>query len=536
MARTDKQSNAGNLILILVAMVLGVLIGLMFASKPLAQSNQTTLQGKVDEVLDLVESRYVDDLDADSLSERLLSAMLSELDPHSSYFSAVATEDNYEKMRGSFDGVGLILHREGDTTFIGQVLADGPSVGSGLLPGDMILTVDGVTVSGVGMPADSVVARLRGASGSKVEVKVLREGDMEISYTLRRGRVPHHTLPYATMLTDTIGYIRLTSFASTSYDEFHTALRQLKRQGMRHLVFDLRGNGGGALNTATEIAGELLPAGSLIVYTKGAHQRRHDIYSHIGGMFTTGGVTVMVDENSASASEVVSGALQDNDRAIVVGRRTFGKGLVQTECQLSDGSSVLLTTARYYTPSGRCIQRSYADGTEEYYREYFSQLIDEVYADSMTVAIFDSTPYQTVGGRTVYGGGGIAPDVPIPYRKDSSFVYVNRLSNKGLISKIAFDYVKYNARTLLNRYPDADAFRRNYQPEEFLLQRLVTKGEKWGIPKDTRSLQRQRSYILALLKANIGQSLYGERGFYDTYTTYDDDLQRVLDMLKQKKL
>lgn len=535
MTKNDKQSNAGNLILILVAMVLGVLIGLMFASKPVSQS-QTALQGKVGEVLDLVESRYVDAIDADSLGERLLSAMLSELDPHSSYFSAVETENNDEKMRGSFDGVGLILHREGDTTFIGQVLADGPSVASGLVPGDMILTVDSDTVSGVGMPADSVVARLRGAPGSKVVVEVVREGNTKCSYTLRRGRVPHHTLPYATMLTDTIGYIRLTSFAATSHDEFCTALMHLKRQGMRHLVFDLRDNGGGALNAATAIAGELLPVGSLIVYTQGDHQRRHNIHSLPGGIFTSGGVTVMVDENSASASEVVAGALQDNDRATVVGRRTFGKGLVQGEYQLTDGSSVLLTTARYYTPSGRCIQRSYAGGTDEYYREYFNQLIDEAYADSMTVAIFDTTPYYTVGGRVVYGGGGIAPDVPMAYRKDSSFVYVNRLSSKGLVSRVAFDQVKYHAQAMLARYPDPEAFRRDYRTDEAMIQRLVEEGERLGIRKDVRSLQRQRAYIMALLKANIGQALYGDRGFYDTYITFDDDLQRVLDMLKQKKL
>ena len=536
MSKTNKQSQTGNLILILVAMVLGVLIGLMFASKPVMSPRSTTLQGKVDEVLELVESRYVDRVDPDTLSERLLSAMLSELDPHSAYFSARETERNDEMMRGNFDGVGLVLRREGDTTYVGQVLPDGPSVASGILPGDMILTVDGVPVSGVGMPADSVVSRLRGAPGTEVKVEVLREGDMEISFTLCRGRVPHHTLPYFAMLTDTIGYIRLASFSTTSHDEFLAALQQLKRQGMRHLVFDLRDNGGGALSAATGIVGELLPVGSLIVYTQGAHQRRHNTYARVGGSFTTGGVTVMVNENSASASEVVAGALQDNDRATIVGRRTFGKGLVQAEYELGDGSSVLLTTARYYTPSGRCIQRSYADGTEEYYREYFNQLIDEAYADSMTVSIFDSTPYQTVGGRTVYGGGGIAPDVPMAYRKDSSYVYLNWLSSKGLVATVTFDYVKKNARMLLGRYPDADAFRRNFRTDEALLQRLVAEGERAGIPKDSGSLQRQHSYILALLKANIGQSLYGERGFYDTYILFDDDLQQVLQMFKQKKL
>ena len=535
MGKTDKQSQAGNLVLILVAMVLGVLIGLMFASHTGIGGPQTALQGKVGEVLMLVENRYVDHIDADTLSERLLSVMLSELDPHSTYYSAAETENNDEKMRGSFDGVGLVLHLEGDTTYVGQVLVDGPSARSGILPGDMIVRVGDEVVSGVGMTADSVVARLRGVPGTKVTVDLLRKGEREHRFTLTRGRVPHHTLPYYTMLTDTIGYIRLASFAATSHDEFREALGRLKRQGMRHLVFDLRGNGGGSLTSAVGIAGELLPAGSLIVYTKGAHQRRHNTYAFPGGMFTSGGITVMVDEYSASASEVVAGALQDNDRAAIVGRRTFGKGLVQAEYTLDDGSSVLLTVARYYTPSGRCIQRSYADGTEEYYRDYFNQLVDEAYADSMTVAILDSTPYQTVGGRTVYGGGGIAPDVPMAYRKDSSLVYFNRLSTMGLPAKVAFGYVKQHAGDILRTYPDADAFRKGFNPADALLQMLVAEGERNGVARDVFCLQRQRQFILATLKANIGMSLYGERGFYDAYVPFDDDLQRVLDILKHKK-
>lgn len=535
MSKTNKQSQAGNLILILVAMVLGVLIGLMFASRPVQQP-LTSLQGKVDEVLGIVENRYVDDIDADSLSERLLSVLLNELDPHSTYLSARETEKSEEMMRGSFDGVGLMLHREGDTTYIGQVLADGPSVGLGMLPGDMIVAVGGEQVSGVGMPADSVVARLRGPKGSKVVVEVQHVDGKNNKYTVRRGMVPHHTLPYYTMLSDTIGYIHLTSFATTSHEEFRDAVLHLKRQGMRHLVFDLRSNGGGSLQAAVGIAGELLPTGSLIVYTKGAHSRRNNIYSLPGGSFTSGGVTVMVDENSASASEVVSGALQDNDRATIVGRRTFGKGLVQGEYQLSDGSSVLLTTARYYTPSGRCIQRSYADGTEEYYRDYFNQLMDEAYADTMVMAINDSTPYRTVGGRTVYGGGGIAPDVPIPYRKDSSLVYYNRLSSKGLLSRVAFDYVKKHAEGLMEKYPDAEAFKKGFKVDESMIQRLATEGEKAGVKRNEKSLNKQRGYISAILKANIGMALYGDRGFYDSYIPYDDDLNRVVAMLKQKKI
>lgn len=534
MSKTDKQSQAGNFILILVAMVLGVLIGLMFASHPRQKADPVSLEGKVGEVMRLLEKAYVDEIDSDTLSERLLPVILSELDPHSTYLSAKETERNEEMMRGNFEGVGLIIQREGDTSFVGQVIAGGPSEGVGLMPGDMILTVDGEEVTG--LPSDTVVARLRGPRGSSVTVEVMREGDMRLSYTIRRGVVPRHSLDYSTMLDDTTGYILLTTFSTTSHDEFRTALQQLKRRGMRHLIFDLRGNGGGSLQSAVGIAGELLPAGKLIVYTQGAHSRRSNQMSLPGGSFTKGGVTVLVDEGSASASEVVSGALQDNDRAVIVGRHTFGKGLVQREFPFNDGTSVLLTTARYYTPSGRCIQRPYDDGTDEYYRDYINQLIDEVYADSMQSVVRDSTPYHTAGGRTVYGGGGIIPDYPLAYRRDSSFIYYNQLSSKGLIRRMAFKYVRQHATQLVAKYPNAEAFRKEFKVSEGLVTQLVNEGVKAGVPRNAVSMSKQRPLIEALLKANIGMALFGEQGFYDTYITQDEDLQQVLKLLRQKKL
>ena len=525
----QKASNSGNIVLMLIAMVMGVVIGIMSASHG-TQAAQETLQGKVGEVLQLVQSEYVDPLDADSLGEELLSAMLSELDPHSSYLSARETERTYEMMRGNFEGVGLVIRREGDTSFVGQVLPDGPSAGSGILPGDLLWAVDGTQVSGVGMPADSVVARLRGRKHSSVNVDIRRNGE-PIAFTIRRGVVNHRTLTHRAMLDDTTGYILLSSFSSTSHDEFREALRHLKRQGLRHLILDLRGNSGGALSSAIGIAGELLPAGSPIVYTQGTHQRRHDTYATPGGLFTSGGVTVMVDEGSASASEVVAGALQDNDRALIVGRRTFGKGLVQREFSLSDGSSVLLTVARYYTPSGRSIQRPYDGGTDEYYRDYLTQLVEESYADNPTLRVTDSTPYLTAGGRTVYGGGGIFPDRLIPYRHDSSLVYYNSLASKGLLFRTAFGEVRRHAAALLRQYPDADTFCRNYKVGDALVDRLVSLGIAEGVPANPRGLAAQRPLILTMLKAYIGDHLYGADAFYRLYLQRDEDLKQAM---KQK--
>ena len=429
-------------------------------------------------------------------------------------------------MRGSFEGVGIVLHREGDTTYVGQVMSGGPSDGVGLLPGDMIVSVDGERVSGVGMPSDSVVARLRGPRHSRVKVLVSRR-DGEHEYTIRRGVVERQSLPYSGMLDDTTGYILLSTFATTSYDEFHNALWKLKGQGMRHLIFDLRGNGGGSLADAVGIANELLPTGSLIVYTQGEHSRRHDVKASFGGGFTKGRVTVLIDESSASASEVVSGALQDNDRATIVGRRSFGKGLVQTDFKLKDGSSVLLTTARYYTPSGRCIQRPYDDGTEEYYRSYFEQLVEETYADSVVTTVNDSTPYYTTGGRIVYGGGGILPDRVLPYRKDTSFVYFNQLQNSGLMNRVAFGYVRDNVESLMQRYADEDVFCHKFAVPEALVDELVQRAEQAGIGRDSRSLATQRRLIKNRLKAYIAQSLYGDGALYRVMLDEDEDLRQV---------
>ena len=525
----DKSQQTGNFILILVAMGLGVLAGIMFADtgSRYRHAGNSTLHDKMDEVMELVESDYVDLVDTDSLSERLLAVMLAELDPHSTYLSARETERTNEMMRGTFEGVGLLLHREGDTTYVGQVIDGGPSDGIGIQAGDMIVNVDGERVSGVDMPADSVVARLRGPRRSKVTVEVNRNGK-PLTFTIQRGIIDHKTLPYAAMLDDTTGYIMLTSFSSTSHDEFRDALQRLKGRGMRHLIFDLRGNGGGSLASAIGIAGELLPKGSLIVYTQGAHSRRNDVKARSGGLFTSGRVTVMIDESSASASEVVSGALQDNDRATIVGRRSFGKGLVQTDFELSDGSSVLLTTARYYTPSGRCIQRPYSNGTDEYYRSYMQQLVDEAYADSATAAINDSTPYYTVGGRTVYGGGGITPDIILTYRKDPTFVYYNKLASAGIINAVAFDQVKKNAARLTAQYPNADAFCRGFVTTNGMIDEIVRRGEQKGIARDDHSLQKQRRLMATMVKAYIGQALYNDEVFYRIYRDEDEDLKRIL--------
>lgn len=531
----EKKTTNGirNFLIILTTMLTGVMIGVL-ATSHIKSKGYETLEEKVTEVLNLVDREYVDVLDADTLGERLLSVILSELDPHSIYMTPKEKANTDEFIRGNFEGVGLVLRREGDTTFVGQILAGGPSEGSGLLPGDLIWSVDGVQVSGVNMPADSVVARLRGDRGSKVTVKV-RRGATSYECKIVRGVVNHETVHCTAMLDATTGYIALGSFSSTTYDEFCDALRSLQSQGMKNLVFDLRGNTGGSLDAAIGIADEMLPSGSLIVYTQGAHQRRENVYAGRGGLFTKGKIIVLVDEGSASASEVVSGALQDNDRALIAGRRTFGKGLVQRQFELKDGSSVLLTVARYYTPSGRSIQRPYSAGTDEYYQDYLTQLMEESYADNPTLHVTDSTPYYTTGGRVVYGGGGIFPDRLIAYRHDPTFVYYNRLSAKHIPYRVAFNEVKRHAAEWLERYPDQDSFSRRFELSESVVQRMVDMGEAEGVPLDSKGLNAQRRLIRTLLKAYIAESLYGQQAFYHVYLSQDEDLRQARDIMKNIK-
>ena len=527
-----KSDNVRGFILVLITMLTGVMIGIFVASNVKHSGEYESLQEKVTEVLDLLDREYVDELDADSLSELLLPAIMRVLDPHSTYMTPKEKANSDEFLRGNFEGVGLVLHREGDSTFVGQILADGPSAGVGLLPGDLIWTVDGERVSGVKMPADSVVARLRGKRGSVATVLVHRSGT-SLEFKIKRGVVHHKTVVCSTMLDATTGYIALSSFSTTSYDEFREALSQLLDRGMKRLVFDLRGNTGGSLEAAVGIADELLPSGSMIVYTQGAHQRRDNVYSGRGGLFTKGPLVVLVDEGSASASEVVSGALQDNDRALIAGRRTFGKGLVQQHFDLKDGSSLLLTVARYYTPSGRSIQRPYGHGTEEYYRDYLEQLVEESYVDNPTLHVTDSTPYHTVGGRVVYGGGGIMPDSLIAYRKDPAFGYYNRLTSRGILNRVAFDQVKGHASEWLRQYPNQESFCRRFTMGDEVLRQLVTWGENEGVPLEPTSYAHLQEYIRNIIKAHIGNALFGTETFYRVNIEVDEDLKKVRKIIEK---
>ena len=515
-------------------MVAGCLIGTL-ATIQAFKKQQTDIteyiggNTKLNAIWRLVELNYVDRIDNDSVMDRVYATMLATLDPHSCYLSGKDLASENETLQGRFEGVGLMFRIVNDTVCAVQILPDSPSEKAGLLPADRIIEIDGRNVAGVKINTDSVVAMLRGPRKSTVDVTIRRYGDAKPrTVTITRNYIPTNSLTYSGMIDRTTGYIRLERFAETSYDEFCEAVTKLKEKGMKRLVLDLRDNGGGMLHTALDICDELLPGRELIFYDEGAHQRRKEFHSKPGGLFCKGEVIVMINEFSASASEIVAGAIQDNDRGIIVGRRSFGKGLVQQQFSLPDRSAVRITTSRYYTPSGRCIQRPYDRGTDEYYADFIQQIIDEYKGDSLLSNINDSTPYYTAKGRIVYGGGGIYPDHTIHYKTDSNIVYYNQLINNFIINDYALDIVTYEGQSIKTKYPDEQSFIRSYTVSDAMLNTVFERADKAGIKRDPVCIKRYKNEIRSRIKASIGSMLYSESTFYAIQLPYDPELKEAL--------
>lgn len=486
---------------------------------------------KMNAIWGLVSRHYVDPLDADTVMDKVYSAILSTLDPHSSYLSCEMLRKSQESLRGNFEGVGIVLRVINDTVCVAQVIPDGPSQRAGVEAGDRILTVDGICVSGVGMPSDSVVNLLRGRRRSIADIKLLRLSDNSLrNYKVKRDVIASPSLTYSGMVNASTGYIHLGRFAETSHDEFCTAIKQLKSKGMKKLILDLRGNGGGLLSAAIDICDELLPGREMIVYTEGYHERRRNVHSSPGGLFCEGNLVVMIDEYSASASEIVAGAIQDNDRGVIVGRRSFGKGLVQQQFELPDQSAVLLTISRYYTPSGRCIQRPYNKGTDEYYNDFLDQIMNEYGGDTLLSQVTDSTPYFTTKGRTVYGGGGILPDHIVHYKSDPNIAYYNMLLSKAMIANFVVDYVSLNGKDLKKNYPTEEAFVTQYTLPPTTAEALYNYAEQKGLHRDNDGIRAYGKEIAARLKAEMAQMLYSNGAFYAVMLPFDNEIQEAMNL------
>ena len=518
----------------MLAMVAGCIVGTLaavhaFRTHEVEVGYAGSGDAKLNAIWSIVDRKYVDQIEGDSVMDRVYAALLSTLDPHSVYLPREVLDRENESLMGRFEGVGVAIRVIRDSVCAYQVVPGGPSEKAGVLAGDRILSVNGLPLSGVSMTADSAVTLLRGPRKSTAALQIMRPGERKPrQINVVRGVIHTPSIPYSGMIDKTTGYVRIDRFSENTYDEFRTAVTALNEKGMKRLVLDLRDNGGGLMSAAQGICDELLPGREMIVYTEGAHQRREVSRSSNGGLFCRGELIVLLNEFSASASEIVAGAVQDNDRGVVMGRRSFGKGLVQQQFPLSDGSALQLTIARYYTPSGRCIQRPYDKGTDEYYSDFVSRIIDEQTADSLLAAVTDSTPYHTSMGRTVYAGGGIMPDYIIRYKSDENVVYYNKLLNKGIVGDYVFDYVSANGAAIRASYATPEDFLSKYRVDDAMMQQLFERAGKAGIARDDKCISRYREEIRARVKAHIGEMLYSSGLFYAVQLPFDPEVKEAL--------
>ena len=489
--------------------------------------------GKFDEVMWYVNNDYVDVPDTKKLEDEAVIAMMDELDPHSAYVSREEFNDVNDPLLGSFDGIGVQFRLEKDTIAIVNVIKGGPSEKVGIMAGDRILYVDDSLVANKKLTNEDVMRKLKGPKNTKVKVKVLRRGiDGLLDFTITRDAIPTYSVDIAYMLDESIGYLKLSKFSATTVDEFKKAIRSLLGQGMRQLVFDLRGNTGGYLTAAVELSDEFLPKGSLIVYTEGRNRPRQYLKARRHGMLEDIPVVVLVDGESASASEIVAGALQDNDRGTIIGRRSFGKGLVQEQIMLSDNSAIRLTVARYYTPTGRSIQKPFDGDREKYLYESYERYENGELFHPDSIHFADSLKFTTPGGKTVYGGGGIMPDIYVPLVDDSTEYYFNRIVNLGLLYQYAFDYTDRH-RPQLQRFKSIEAFDKGFMVSDAMFDELMKLADEKGVKGSDEQKQVAHREANTLLKAYIARNLFDDEGFYPIYAPMDEILQRALEELRQ---
>lgn len=503
-----------------------------------AQESVQKNQLKFGRLLRLIDSYYVDTANVDKLTEDAIIHLLGELDPHSMYISKEDVKKMNEGLKGNFEGIGISFNIFKDTLLVTTTIPGGPSEKVGLRGGDRIVEVDGKNIAGIGLKNTDVFDLLRGDKGTTVEIKVLRKtADEPLEFKIIRDKIPIYSLDASYMLDEETGYIKLNKFSATTTDEFTQALKKLNNGNkLQNLVLDLRGNGGGYLKTAIEISDQFLKDDELVVYTDGVNEPTREYDATAKGIFENGNLVILVDEGSASASEIVSGAVQDWDRGLIIGRRSFGKGLVQKPFFLTDGSVVRLTTAHYYTPSGRCIQKPYDEGLEEYRKDYLERLnAGELFsADSITFA--DSLKYKTkLNGRTVFGGGGIMPDIFIPMDTSSNYRYFNQLRRNQIVYNFVLDYVDTHRDELKKTYSKFDQFNNNFKVNTAMVDTIVSRGENEGIEKDEESLAFTLDSMKKEVKALIARDIFSRNDFFKVLYEDDDAINKALEVIKNQK-
>lgn len=505
-----------------------------FALTLQAQGVSQLQQRKLSNAVSAISGLYVDTINDKKLVEAAIEAMLKELDPHSSYISKEEVERVNEPLEGSFEGVGIQFQLLEDTLLVVQTISGAPAEKVGVLAGDRIIYIGNELIAGVKMQNSDIMKRLRGPKGTEVTVKIKRGNKAELlTFKIIRDKIPIYSIDANYMIGKDIGYIKINNFGSTTVDEFQKAFTKLQKAGMKHLILSLQGNGGGYLTAAHQLADEFLSKGKLIVYTQGLNQPKSVMESSAVGRFEIGKLIVLVDEYSASASEILSGAVQDWDRGIIIGRRTFGKGLVQRQLPLVDGSMLRLTTARYYTPTGRCIQKSYKDGVEKYEKDLLDRYNHGEFLHADSIHLPDSLRYQTLQlKRTVYGGGGIMPDIFVPLDTTLYTDYHRKIVGQGIVNKVSVHYIDQNRAELKKKYPTFDKFRKGFEIDNALLEQLKQLAEKEKIKFDQAQFDKSVGLIKLQLKALVARDLWEVNEYYQVIDAENESLNKAVEILQ----
>lgn len=516
-------------LLVGVTLAIGIWLGSMFVPKGSigdpVQENTT----KFSTILEMIEDKYVDSVDHNLLIESSIEGMIERLDPHSAYIPAKDLEAVNEQLNGNFGGVGIRFLIHDDSLVATHVLAGSPSERAGMKPGDRLIAIDGEGIADGTLTNEDVMDKLKGQEGTNVRVKVWRKGK-EINLDITRGTIPVSSIDCAIMLDDDVGFIKLNSFTYNSSNEFHTAASKLKSKGMKKLVFDLRNNGGGLMFTATDIADEFLESGKLIVYTEGRKSPRKEYVSTSKGILEDIEVIILINSLSASASEIVAGAIQDNDRGLIMGRRSFGKGLVQDQSEFTDGSALRLTISRYYTPSGRSIQKPYGEDVD-YESDYFERLSNGELMSEDSIKIDKKLKYTTVGGRTVYGGGGIIPDEFIPNDTVGASYYLTSLYYMNVFNHYALKYLDRKRENM----GSFESFLKNFQITESMFNDFITYAAQLGVDEDPIDIVTSRATIKNRIKAEIARHVWQDDGYYMVYVQQDLDVMEALRTFRSGK-
>ncbi|GIV33261.1 MAG: peptidase S41 [Chitinophagales bacterium] len=514
-----------------LVLVVGMIIGFRLRestwSKPPVAARGD--YNRLEEILSIIESKYVDTFDRQKAMDGLIEDLVTQLDPHSFFIPASELKEVNESLEGNFEGIGIEFYILHDTIVVVTPISGGPSEALGIMSGDKIIKIEDTVVAGTGITNNDVVKKLRGKKGTKVKVSIQRNQESELlDFVITRDKIPIASLDAAYMVDKETGYIRLTRFSGTTYKEFAEGVKRLKEQGMKRLILDLRQNPGGYLEAAVHILDELIDDEKLVLYTEGRSYRRKEYRARLDGLFEKGPLVVLIDEGSASASEIVAGAVQDLDRGLVVGRRSFGKGLVQEQYNLRDGSALRLTVARYYTPSGRSIQKPYSNGKEKYYNEITERFYHGEYQSADSVIQNDSLKYYTLSGKVVYGGGGIMPDIFVPI--DSLTDLQTLAQVRSYIPEFVLDRFSNN-REFFEQFPSLDAFADGYYMPDSLFADFIRAARQQGLQTDDQTLIGLRHKIKVLLKAQIARQEWKNEGFYRIYNTMDKTFLKAYEAL-----